>query len=72
MQCFSFTLCLPISNSFPLKKVERLNNVAKSKKIAEKWPYDFYSAFFEYNVRIKKNLNINVWKFLLYNMLSRS
>ena len=53
MQYFLFTLCLPLSNSFPPKKVERLNNEAESKKIEEKWPYNFNSALLEYNVRIR-------------------
>ena len=53
MQYFLFTLCLHLSNSFPPKKVKRLNNETESKKIEEKWPYNFNSALLEYNVRIK-------------------
>ena len=53
MQYFLFTLCLPLSKSFSPKKVKRLNNETESKKIEEKWPYNFNSALLEYNVRIK-------------------
>ena len=72
MQYFLFTLCLHFSNSFPPKKVKRLNNEKESKKIEEKWPYNFNSALLEYNVRIKKSWISIFENILLYNMLSSS